>query len=118
MIEVVRSRRGHPAQIREKIFQRFWRADTSRTRETGGSGLGLAIVSSIVAAHNGIVDVVETPGGGATFRVSLPLAARGQRRLRPRRSDSATPAISSPRRPRERMSTAASMSHRRRFASP
>ena len=55
---------GIPPQIREKIFQRFWRADTSRTRETGGSGLGLAIVSSIVAAHNGMVDVIETPGGG------------------------------------------------------
>jgi len=65
---------GIPPQIREKIFQRFWRADTSRARETGGSGLGLAIVSSIVAAHNGTVDVVDTEGGGATFRVTLPLA--------------------------------------------
>ncbi|MEV8212549.1 HAMP domain-containing sensor histidine kinase [Leifsonia sp. NPDC077715] len=65
---------GIPPQIRDKIFQRFWRADTSRARETGGSGLGLAIVSSIVAAHNGTVDVVDTEGGGATFRVSLPLA--------------------------------------------
>ena len=74
MIEVVDHGEGIPPQIREKIFQRFWRADTSRTRETGGSGLGLAIVSSIVAAHNGAVDVVETPGGGATFRVSLPIA--------------------------------------------
>lgn len=74
MIEVVDHGEGIPPQIREKIFQRFWRADTSRTRETGGSGLGLAIVSSIVAAHNGYVDVIETPGGGATFRVSLPLA--------------------------------------------
>jgi two-component system OmpR family sensor kinase len=74
MIEVIDHGEGIPSQIREKIFQRFWRADTSRTRETGGSGLGLAIVSSIVAAHNGSVDVVETPAGGATFRVSLPLA--------------------------------------------
>ena len=74
MIEVIDHGEGIPPQIREKIFQRFWRADTSRTRETGGSGLGLAIVSSIVAAHNGAVDVVETPGGGATFRMSLPLA--------------------------------------------
>jgi len=65
---------GIPPQIREKIFQRFWRADTSRARETGGSGLGLAIVSSIIAAHHGTVEVVETDGGGATFRVSLPLA--------------------------------------------
>ncbi|WP_173923690.1 cell wall metabolism sensor histidine kinase WalK [Agromyces sp. Marseille-P2726] len=74
MIEVIDHGEGIAPQIREKIFQRFWRADTSRTRETGGSGLGLAIVSSIVAAHNGTVDVVETPGGGATVRVSLPLA--------------------------------------------
>ncbi|GAA2441020.1 sensor histidine kinase [Agromyces soli] len=74
MLEVVDHGEGIPPQIREKIFQRFWRADTSRARETGGTGLGLAIVSSIVAAHNGSVDVVETPGGGATFRVSLPLA--------------------------------------------
>ncbi|WP_022889906.1 sensor histidine kinase [Agromyces italicus] len=74
VIEVVDHGEGIPPQIREKIFQRFWRADTSRTRETGGSGLGLAIVSSIVAAHNGAVDVIETPGGGATFRVMLPLA--------------------------------------------
>ncbi|NQX14162.1 HAMP domain-containing histidine kinase [Microbacteriaceae bacterium VKM Ac-2855] len=73
LLEVIDHGEGIPPQIREKIFQRFWRADTSRTRETGGSGLGLAIVSSIVAAHRGHVDVVETPGGGATFRVALPL---------------------------------------------
>ncbi|REJ05965.1 sensor histidine kinase [Microbacterium bovistercoris] len=65
---------GVPQQIREQIFQRFWRADTSRARETGGSGLGLAIVSSIVEALNGSVRVEETAGGGATFIVSLPLA--------------------------------------------
>ena len=75
VLEIVDHGEGIPPQIREKIFQRFWRADTSRARETGGSGLGLAIVSSIVSAHNGHVDVVETPGGGATFRVALPLAS-------------------------------------------
>ncbi len=64
---------GIPPQIRGKIFQRFWRADASRQRATGGSGLGLAIVAAIVEAHRGDVEVVETPGGGATFRVSLPL---------------------------------------------
>ncbi|MDQ1609895.1 MAG: two-component system, OmpR family, sensor kinase [Microbacteriaceae bacterium] len=74
ILEVIDHGEGIPPQIHEKIFQRFWRADTSRARETGGSGLGLAIVSSIVAAHTGTVEVVETPGGGATFRVSLPLA--------------------------------------------
>ncbi len=73
-IAVVDHGEGIPPQIREQIFQRFWRADTSRTRETGGSGLGLAIVASIVSALNGSIRVEETPGGGATFIVALPLA--------------------------------------------
>jgi two-component system OmpR family sensor kinase len=73
IVSVVDHGEGIPPQIREKIFQRFWRADSSRNRDTGGSGLGLAIVASIVASHGGTVEVVETPGGGATFRVSLPL---------------------------------------------
>lgn len=64
---------GIPPQLKEKIFDRFFRADTSRNRDTGGSGLGLAIVSSIVANHGGRVDVLDTEGGGATFRVALPL---------------------------------------------
>lgn len=75
-IAVIDHGEGIPAPIREKIFQRFWRADNSRTRETGGSGLGLAIVSSIVDAHGGRVTVDETPGGGATFTVTLPIEAR------------------------------------------
>ncbi|MFE4950432.1 ATP-binding protein [Leifsonia sp. NPDC056665] len=83
LIEVRDHGDGIPPQIREKIFQRFWRADTSRARETGGSGLGLAIVSSIIAAHHGTVEVVETDGGGATFRVSLPLAPAGALPQRP-----------------------------------
>jgi two-component system OmpR family sensor kinase len=72
-LSVIDHGEGIPPQIREKIFQRFWRADSSRNRDTGGSGLGLAIVASIVASHGGTVDVVQTPGGGATFRVRLPL---------------------------------------------
>ena len=73
VIAIVDHGEGIPPQLREKIFQRFWRADTSRTRDTGGSGLGLAIVAGIIASHDGYVEVLETPGGGATFRVSLPL---------------------------------------------
>ncbi|WP_344096669.1 HAMP domain-containing sensor histidine kinase [Microbacterium deminutum] len=73
-IEVVDHGEGIPDPIKEKIFQRFWRADSSRARETGGTGLGLAIVSSIIEALHGSVDVVDTPGGGATFRVAFPLA--------------------------------------------
>lgn len=77
LLDVIDHGDGIPPQIRDKIFQRFWRADSSRTRETGGSGLGLAIVSGIVSAHNGTVEVLETPGGGATFRVALPLLPEG-----------------------------------------
>jgi two-component system, OmpR family, sensor kinase len=73
MLDIVDHGEGIPPQIREKIFQRFWRADSSRARETGGSGLGLAIVSGIIASHKGTVTVLETPGGGATFRITLPL---------------------------------------------
>jgi two-component system OmpR family sensor kinase len=78
ILSVIDHGEGIPEQIRDKIFQRFWRADSSRNRDTGGSGLGLAIVASIVAAHKGEVQVVETPGGGATFRVLLPLLQPGQ----------------------------------------
>ena len=56
-----------------KVFERFYRADTSRTRETGGSGLGLAIVAAIVGSHGGTVRVQATDGGGATLVVSLPV---------------------------------------------
>jgi len=65
---------GIPEQLREKVFERFYRVDNSRNAETGGSGLGLAIVSQIVANHKGQISALETPGGGATFRVSIPLS--------------------------------------------
>lgn len=68
--------RDHGPGISEKdapkIFERFYRADTSRTRETGGTGLGLAIVAAIVGAHGGTVRHRPTPGGGATFVIELP----------------------------------------------
>lgn len=89
-ISIVDHGEGIPPQLREKIFQRFWRADTSRTRETGGSGLGLAIVAGIVAKHEGHVEVLETPGGGATFRVSIPLLPR-EPDDEPSADDAATP---------------------------
>jgi two-component system OmpR family sensor kinase len=55
-----------------RVFERFYRAESSRTRENGGTGLGLAIVASLVAAHGGTVDVRTAPGQGATFSVRLP----------------------------------------------
>jgi two-component system OmpR family sensor kinase len=63
---------GIPEQLRDKVFERFYRIDNSRNSETGGSGLGLAIVSSIVNRHEGKIIALETPGGGATFRVTMP----------------------------------------------
>lgn len=72
-VEIIDHGPGIPEDTRKQIFQRFWRADTSRDRQTGGTGLGLAIVSAIMQAHDGTVDVIETPGGGATFRLHFPL---------------------------------------------
>jgi two-component system OmpR family sensor kinase len=72
IIEVIDHGEGIPKQLRDKIFERFYRADNSRNRETGGTGLGLAIVKEIVVLHKGRIEVRDTPQGGATFRVKLP----------------------------------------------
>lgn len=72
-VRVIDHGEGVPEMFREKVFDRFYRADTSRNRETGGSGLGLAIAKSIVTAHHGMIFVEGTKGGGATFVVELPL---------------------------------------------
>jgi two-component system OmpR family sensor kinase len=66
---------GLPPEHAVKVFERFYRVDASRARsQGGGSGLGLSIVTAVVTAHGGRVGVAPTPGGGATFRVELPLA--------------------------------------------
>jgi len=72
IIEVRDHGDGVPKALREKIFERFYRADNSRNRETGGSGLGLSIVKTIVNRHGGDIKALETPGGGATFKITLP----------------------------------------------
>lgn len=63
---------GIPEEDAHRIFERFYRADSSRQRETGGSGLGLAIVVAIVQQHGGSVALSETAGGGATMAICLP----------------------------------------------
>lgn len=70
-VSVIDRGEGVPESLREKIFDRFYRIDNSRNRETGGSGLGLAIAKSIIDAHGGKIWVDETPGGGATFIFEL-----------------------------------------------
>ncbi|MEO8898406.1 MAG: ATP-binding protein [Candidatus Dormibacter sp.] len=55
-----------------RIFERFWKADSSRRRDGEGSGLGLAITRHVVAAHQGTIRVESELGHGATFVVTLP----------------------------------------------
>lgn len=75
-VRIIDRGEGIPASLRDKVFDRFYRADNSRNRETGGSGLGLAIAKSIVEAHGGKIRVEETPGGGATFVFTLSTASK------------------------------------------
>ena len=58
---------------RARVFERFYRADPSRARDSGGTGLGLSIVAAILTAHGGTVGVEPRPGGGTVFRARRPL---------------------------------------------
>jgi two-component system, OmpR family, sensor kinase len=71
-IEVVDTGPGLDQAAADHVFERFYRADTSRTRGSGGTGLGLSIVQALVAAHRGSVEVASTQGEGTTFTVRLP----------------------------------------------
>ncbi len=73
-VSVIDSGDGIPEPLQEKVFDRFYRADNSRNRETGGSGLGLAIARSIINAHGGTIWTEATPGGGATFSFEIPIS--------------------------------------------
>ena len=101
VIEVADNGPGLPADSAGRVFERFYRADPSRSREFGGAGLGLAIVSAIVAAHGGTVAATSTPGGGATFTVWLPMAPGAASAAEPQvvdgaaRSPAAAPAVAS-----------------------
>jgi two-component system OmpR family sensor kinase len=72
VIEVRDQGPGMAEEDAARAFERFWRADPSRARESGGAGLGLAIVSAITEAHGGRAEVDTAPGEGATFRIRIP----------------------------------------------
>jgi len=74
-LEVADSGPGLTKEQADRVFERFYRADQARGRKAGGAGLGLAIVAALVAAHGGTAGVDTSPGGGATFWITLPLAA-------------------------------------------
>jgi two-component system OmpR family sensor kinase len=74
VLDVADHGEGLTPEQAERVFERFYRADQARNRKSGGNGLGLAIVSALVAAHGGTASVQSSPGQGATFRITLPLA--------------------------------------------
>ena len=68
---------GIPDEERERVFDRFFRLDSPRSRDAGGSGLGLALVRELVASAGGTVSAERSPAGGARLRVRLPPAEPG-----------------------------------------
>ncbi len=72
LIEVSDTGEGIPEESLPFVFDRFYRADRSRSRERGGTGLGLAITRELVEAHGGSIEVSNRQGGGTVFSIELP----------------------------------------------
>lgn len=64
---------GIPAEEQPRLFERFYRVDRARSRDSGGTGLGLSIVKHLVDLHGGTISVESEPGKGSTFTVNIPL---------------------------------------------
>lgn len=78
VISITDTGEGIPVEALSRVFERFYRVDSSRQSSTGGSGLGLAIVRAIIEAHGGTVWVENVPGAGARISFTLPLHAGAQ----------------------------------------
>lgn len=76
VIEVSDTGTGISSEDLPNVFDRFWRAEKSRSRRTGGTGLGLAIVRQLAQAHHGTAEARSTPGAGAAFTLRLPAPSR------------------------------------------
>ncbi|WP_307839256.1 HAMP domain-containing sensor histidine kinase [Streptomyces sp. MBT97] len=74
VVEVADTGTGIAAEDLPHVFERFWRAEKSRSRRTGGSGLGLPIVRQLTVAHGGTAEATSTPGAGSVFTLRLPAA--------------------------------------------
>ena len=72
IIEIEDNGPGIPDSEKQRVFDRFYRLDDSRARDTGGTGLGLAIAKEAVMLHKGSIDVLDAPEGGSIFRIMLP----------------------------------------------
>lgn len=73
VIDIEDTGAGIPEAERQNIFERFYRLDDSRARETGGTGLGLAIAAEAVKLHNGSIEIFDGTDGGSKFRIKLPV---------------------------------------------
>lgn len=76
VVDVADTGSGMPPEDLRYVFDRFWRAEKSRSRRTGGSGLGLAIVRKLAEAHGGTVHAVSAEGEGSVFTLRIPAAGR------------------------------------------
>lgn len=76
IIKISDTGEGIPESEREHVFERFYRLDDSRSRDTGGTGLGLAIAKESVSMHRGTIEISDRPDGGSVFTIVLPTSSK------------------------------------------